>query len=285
MASLSRRDLFRFLTALPITYATPLGCGFSGAPPPYTAGFFSDVERTALGALADAVLPPDDEPGGAALGAVPYIERLLTAFDVDPPAIFAGGPFSGRAPTPASNGAPSSTFPSNDFANFLPLDSVSERAWRLRLYGSRGVAGGAPNEALLGEVVGLRDAIKNGLAAAIKDAPQALEVMLPADLSDYFNRLEVSFRTLVIELVFQAAFAAPEYGGNPGLRGWKMVHYEGDVQPLGYSIFSTDANGYKERADAPMSTANVGPDPQPMSADTIAFIDNLVAVLGGRKLP
>lgn len=285
MASLSRRDLFRFLTALPVTYAAPLGCGFSGAPPPYTAGFFSDVERTALGALADAVLPPDDEPGGAALGAVPYIERLLTAFDVDPPAIFAGGPFSGRAPTPASNGVPSSTFPSNDFANFLPLDSVSERAWRLRLYGSRGVAGGAPNEALLGEVVGLRDAIKNGLAAAIKDAPQALEVMLPADLSDYFNRLEVSFRTLVIELVFQAAFAAPEYGGNPGLRGWKMVHYEGDVQPLGYSIFSTDANGYKERADAPMSTANVGPDPQPMSADTIAFIDNLVAVLGGRKLP
>jgi len=285
MASLSRRDLFRFLSALPITYAVPIGCGFSNAPAPYTPGFFTDAERSALDARADAVLPPDDGPGGAALGAVPYIERLLTAFDVDPPAIFAGGPFSGRAPNPAANGTPSSTFPPNDFANFLPLDAVSERAWRLRLYGSKGVAGGAPNEALLGPVVGLRDAVKNGLAAAIKDAPQALEVMLPADLADYFNKLEITFRNLLIELVFQAAFAAPEYGGNPGLAGWKMVHYEGDVQPLGYSIFSTDANAYKERPDAPMSTANVGPDPQPMTADTIAFIDNLVAVLGGRKLP
>ena len=54
-----------------------------------------------------------------------------------------------------------------------------------------------------------------------------------------------------------------------------MIHYGGDVQPLGYSVWSTAQNKYVERADAPMSTAG-GPDPEPLSADVIAFIDTVI---------
>ena len=45
-----------------------------------------------------------------------------------------------------------------------------------------------------------------------------------------------------IELVCQAAYAAPEYGGNQGTVGWSQIHFEGDSQPLGYSLWDA-ANG------------------------------------------
>jgi hypothetical protein len=46
---------------------------------------FGDEERARLGARFDALVP-----GSAALGAVDYIERLLTALDHDPPHIWRG---------------------------------------------------------------------------------------------------------------------------------------------------------------------------------------------------
>jgi len=45
---------------------------------------FDDDERARLGAVLDAAVP-----GSAALGAVDYVERLLTALDHDPPRIWA----------------------------------------------------------------------------------------------------------------------------------------------------------------------------------------------------
>ena len=97
----------------------------------------------------------------AAMGAVGYIERLLTAFDVTPPALHAGGPFSGRRPGATQN----------DFARFLPLSRVSEAGWRLRLYGSAGVSGGGPNDKVLGPVRGLRERVKQTLAMALAQHP------------------------------------------------------------------------------------------------------------------
>ena len=97
----SRRDLIRYLGGLTIAAAAAeqataalavFGAEGCSSPPPVQTGFFTDAERAALGALANAVLPPDDTPGGADLGAVAYIERLLTAFDG---AMAASGPRSG----------------------------------------------------------------------------------------------------------------------------------------------------------------------------------------------
>lgn len=49
------------------------------------AGLWSDEERAVIGAALE-----DSVPGSVALGAVAYVETLLTAFDHDPPRIWAG---------------------------------------------------------------------------------------------------------------------------------------------------------------------------------------------------
>jgi hypothetical protein len=251
--------------------------------------FFTDAERRALGALANAVLPPDQDPGGEALGAVPYIERLLTALDGvgpnDVPPILAGGPYSGRQPFSDGNGAPSTTFPKDDFTNYLPLDRVSLAAWRLALFGSAGVDGGGPNDLIAGAVIGLRDQVKNGVEAAMQGSPQPLETLSPADLATAFAGLDRVFRDTLIELVAEAAFGAPEYGGNVNLAGWKLTHFEGDSQPLGYSIYDAAAAGYKERPDAPVSTANTSADPDPLDDDTRNFVTTIVQAAGGMVFP
>ncbi len=82
--------------ALPLPPLVLGGCGNgSGA----THRFFTPAERATLEALVDRIFPADHDPGALALGAVSYIERLLTAFEgADPPRIYAGGPLSGRQP-------------------------------------------------------------------------------------------------------------------------------------------------------------------------------------------
>ena len=78
----------------------------------------------------------------------------------------------------------------------------------------------------------------------------------------------------------EAAFAAPEYGGNPNLAGWQLCNFEGDSQPQGYSQF--DGTSYIERPEAPLSTPNPGPDPQPLDDNVQSILALVVSVLGGR---
>jgi hypothetical protein len=49
------------------------------------AALFGDDERERIGTALDALVP-----GAAAMGAVDYVEQLLTALDHDPPRIWAG---------------------------------------------------------------------------------------------------------------------------------------------------------------------------------------------------
>ena len=247
--------------------------------------FFSPDEESALASLANAILPPDDQPGGAALGAVEYINRLLVALEVaegHAPDLYAGGPYSGRTPFADENGKPSTNFPPNDFANRVPIDRVRLAAWKLKLYGSSGLSAGGPNDAVLGVVTGLRDMFRTSLAAAIQASPVPLSKLGPDDLESAFFGLDPNFRDVLVALVTQAAFAAPEYGGNPKLAGWSMVHFEGDSQPLGYSQFDAATESYVERPDAPMSGPAPTPDPEPMDDETRAFIQSVVDANGGR---
>jgi hypothetical protein len=93
---------------------------------------------------------------------------------------------------------------------------------------------------------------------------------------------------VLISHTIEGCLAAPEYGGNRQLAGWKMVGLEGDTQPLGFSVFLRDAGSYVERADHPMSTPN--PDelvggvlaPRALSADGAA-IQSSIATLS--KIP
>jgi hypothetical protein len=165
--------------------------------------------------------------------------------------------------------------PANDFYNFIELDRVTDASWRLFVFGSSALPNGAPNEALLGPAIGLRDRLKQGL-----DDAAAMHVADPVKL---FDALPDDFRSLLIDLVTEAAFAAPEYGGNPGGAGWKMIHFEGDSQPQGYSQF--DGTQYVERPEAPLSTPNPGPDPEPLADDVAQLLTTVVGVLGGRVRP
>ena len=263
MAPINRREFMKWVGAGSAILILPPGCANAG-------GFLTTTEKKTLAALADQLLPPDDTPGGAALGAVEYIEALLTALDGKTPTILRGGPYSGRQALPDATGNPSSNLPANGFMMLLPLDRVQARAWHLRLYGSNHTDGGGPNDALLGPVVGLRDQIRQGLAAANGQT---------------LDQLDADFRDLLFGLVNEAAFGAPEYGGNPGGAGWKLVHFEGDQQPLGYSLFDTTTMSYHERPEAPVTTPNPGPDPEPLDDATKKLLDMVIGFLGGKTFP
>ena len=110
-------------------------------------------------------------------------------------------------------------------------------------------------------------------------SPTPLALLSADDLASVFQQIDPDSRELLVELVTQAAFAAPEYGGNPGLSGWKLANFEGDSQPLGYSQWN--GGGYTERVSSPMSTANPGADPAPMDADTAQLLGLVTQFLNG----
>ncbi len=244
--------------------------------------FCSAEERNALAAIADYILPPDATPGGAGLGAVEYVEGLLTAFDVTPPRIWAGGPFSGRQPFANADGTVGTRTPVNSFARWLPLTRTAERGWRLRIYGSAGVMGGGPNDMLLGPTEGLRALMRRALMAILNAQPGPWETATREQMTALFNGLPTDVQKALKELVLEAALAPPEYGGNRNGAGWSTINYPGDTQPLGFSLWDETMNRYRERLDAPVSTADRTPDPAPLDAETRRFLNTLTNILGGR---
>jgi hypothetical protein len=164
------------------------------------AVFFDDEQRAVLAAAVDRLIPPNgNHPGGAALGVVEYIDTLLGAFSFDPPRIFAGGPFSGRA-----GGTP-------HFSRFTPLTRNQERAWRMRIEGWQA------------------DYLA-GLAALDADFAAAPPVEQDARLDAI-----PKFRALLYEHACEGAYGAPEYGGNRDVAGWQAIGFPGDSQPRGYT--------------------------------------------------
>lgn len=177
--------------------------------------FLTADEHAVVQAAADALIPPaDDHPGGAALGVADYIDGLLSAFDVEPPRIFAGGPTSGRF-----GGAPA-------FDTFLPLSRHEELAWRTRIEGSRGI----PERERNGPTRGWQEIYRDGLAALGAD-------FADRDPDEQLRRLREQPELLgaLYPHACQGAYGAPEYRGNRGLAGWRAIRYEGDVQPRGYT--------------------------------------------------
>jgi len=183
--------------------------------PAATPGFFTANEHTVIAAACDRLIPPAaGHPGGRALGCADYIDGLLAAFSVDPPRIWAGGPFSGRAGDDAG------------FATFLPLTRVEELAWRTRIEGSQG----RPEREFNGPVRGWQDEYRAGLAALGAD-------FRTVDGTQQDSRLAAvpAFRALLYQHACEGAYGAPEYGGNHDLAGWRAIGFPGDVQPRGYS--------------------------------------------------
>jgi hypothetical protein len=167
------------------------------------------------------LIPADgDHPGASALGVADYIDGLLGAFLVDPPRIWAGGPFSGRAGGEAR------------FGRFVRLGRLEELAWRTRIEGSQG----RPEREFNGPVVGWQERYAGGIAALGDDFPHV-------DPDEQDRRLDADpdFKQLLYEHACEGAYGAPEYGGNRDARGWAAIGFPGDVQPRGYT--DTEVSG------------------------------------------
>jgi len=177
--------------------------------------FLTDSEHRTLAAACDRLIPPlDAHPGAAALGVADYVDTLLAAFTFDPPRIFAGGPYSGRAGGDAS------------FDDFLALSPLEELAWRTRIEGSRG----EPAREFNGPVVGWQQRYRDGLGGLGADFADQ-----PPGEQDRRLDADPAFKALCYEHACEGAYGAPEYGGNRGLAGWTAIHFAGDVQPRGYT--------------------------------------------------
>jgi hypothetical protein len=280
---LSRRQFLKLTSAGTAALAfgwTAEACGDGEETP---VPFFTADERATLDAALERMLP-----GASDAGAAQYIENLLSAFDHDPPLIFAGGPFSGRAPFPnGERGGPSDDSPRNDFERFLPLSRTKEIGWRVRLYGSATVQGGDFNDAVLGPTPGLRDVYREGLRALdakSRDNFGATFTSLTAEQQDEaIAGTEAAFAGALIEHTLEAMYAAPEYGGNGGLAGWRWAQFQGDSQPLGYSIFDEAAGEYRELPDTPLSTQNPDDDLRSLGDEAFELLGVIVAGTGGKR--
>jgi hypothetical protein len=231
---LTRRAVLRGGGALGLAILVPLGRGRPAAASiavgvdEGSPGFLTDHELTTLRALIDRFIPgmPEDTvPGAVAAGCTEAIDALLAAFTVDPPRIYAGGPFSDRG------GAET-----NDFAAFLPLDGYEATAWRLRIEGSRG----RPDLEFNGPITGYQDIYRDGLASLDAAAPGGDFAALPAPARELLLRSTEDESILeLIDVAFphtlEFMYGAPEYGGNHDLLGWRITDYDGDVQPRGWT--------------------------------------------------
>jgi Gluconate 2-dehydrogenase subunit 3 len=192
--------------------------------------FLSAEELRSLRAVTVRLVPgPPDDPGPGALEvhAAEAIDLLLGAFEVDPPKIHAGGPFSGR-----------DGWSRDDFSHFVPMDRLAELAWRIRLEGSRGL----PEREFAGPVVGLQQIYRSGLArldrlararggSGFASVSGPLQDGLLATKEETVER----FVTAALANTLEALCGPPEYGGNHALSGWRGLHWLGDRQPRGFT--------------------------------------------------
>jgi len=171
--------------------------------------FLDDDEYAVVEAACERLIP-----GATEAGVADYVDGLLGAFVVDPPRIWAGGPFSGRHGGDAG------------FGTFIQLTRLDELAWRTRIEGSRGI----PEREFNGPVVGLQERYRDGIDGLGPDFatanPDAQAARLDAD-SD--------FTALLYEHACEGMYGAPEYGGNRDQVGWKYIKFPGDAQPRGYT--------------------------------------------------
>jgi len=190
----------------------------SGSPYRFLTAHQAAVVTEATARLVPG--PLDDpleagHPGAREANVVRYVDTLLSAFDEDPPRIFAGGPWSNRYA------------PGRDLlADFVPLEEPQLKAWRTR-------------------VVGLRKdvaAAVTALDAAAQADGFADFLASPAVVQDYVLSSEAAAREVLFTLTIEGLYALPEYGGNAGLSGWKEIGWPGDVQPRGHSAASVEAD-------------------------------------------
>ncbi len=269
LPELTRRAFVRQAGAIGLLALVPPGrvrSLLASAPAAGMPGrFLRAHELDTLRAVCDRLIPgpPEDPlPGAPQAGVAEAIDLLLGAFEVSPPLIHAGGPFSDRA------GAHH-----DDFADFVALDRQAELGWRIRLEGS----GGMREREFAGPVTGLQEIYRDGLAYLDQRSQQRYHVNFvqasitarDALLDDLRDERLQRFVGAALANTLEAMYGPPEYGGNRDLVGWSSNGWRGDSQPDGYSRQQVTQ-----------------PDPQAASSRAPAVrIDHPLPDLSGRSAP
>ena len=210
------------------------GCtSSSGSASPRTFQFFTSHQAAVVEAATARIAPgPADDPaeaghpGAREADVTGYIDSMLGALgalDSAAPPVYAGGPWSNRH-----------TSGPNLMARFTELDPVARIAWRRRLQAwqqqyRQGIAN-------LDKLAG-GDFTK--ASAAVQD-----KILAGSGAS--------AFTPLLFEHTIEGLYAAPEYGGNRDLAGWKDSSFPGDIQPRGYTADEVS------RSDGPAPVDNTG---------------------------
>ncbi len=222
--------------------------GCTSAPKPDRVLRFFTAHQAAVVEDATARIAPgpgDDpaekgHPGAREADVTGYIDSMLGAVgalaaDDPPPMIFAGGPWSSRH-----------TSGPDLMARFAALDPVTRIAWRRRL-------------------TAWRQQYEDGVAALDKLADGDFTTASLHRQDAILATQSVSdFTSLLFEHTIEGLYAAPEYGGNRGLAGWKDIGFPGDIQPRGYTADEV------ERSDGPDPVDNTG-----VVADVLKFLGGL----------
>ena len=154
------------------------------------AAFFDPGSYAVVEAACERLIPAvAGHPGARALGVTDYIDGLLGAFTVDPPRVWAGGPFSGRYGGDAS------------FGQFLPLSRLEELAWRTRIEGSRRIQDREFN----GPVKGWQEEYREGIAALGADFTE-----LTPEEEDARLDAVPAFKQLLYGHACEGAYGPPE---------------------------------------------------------------------------
>jgi hypothetical protein len=210
--------------ALPVAVASAAVLGTEGctssasssASPGRTLRFFTTDQAAVVEAATARIAPgPADDPaeaghpGAREADVTGYIDSMLGALgslDDDAPLVFAGGPWSNRH-----------TSGPDLMAHFLTLDPVARIAWRRRLTGWR---------QQYRQGIATLDTLAGGDFTKASRTKQD-KILVMSSVS--------SFMSLLFEHTIEGLYAAPEYGGNRDLAGWKEIGFPGDIQPRGYT--------------------------------------------------
>jgi hypothetical protein len=206
--------------ALPVAVASAAVLGAEGCTSSASSGrtlrFFTADQAAVVEAATARIAPgPADDPaeaghpGAREADVTGYIDSMLGALgslDDAAPLVFAGGPWSNRH-----------TSGPDLMAHFLPLDPVSRIAWRRRLTGW---------QQQYREGIATLDKLAGGDFTKASGTKQD-KILVISSVS--------SFMSLLFEHTIEGLYAAPEYGGNRDLAGWKEIGFPGDIQPRGYT--------------------------------------------------
>ena len=208
--------------ALPVAVASAAVLGAEGctssasSAPGRTLRFFTADQAAVVEAATARIAPgPADDPaeaghpGAREADVTGYIDSMLGALgslDDAAPLVFAGGPWSNRH-----------TSGPDLMAHFLALDPVARIAWRRRLTGW---------QQQYRQGIATLDKLAGGDFTKASRAKQD-KILVMSSVS--------SFMSLLFEHTIEGLYAAPEYGGNRDLAGWKEIGFPGDIQPRGYT--------------------------------------------------